>query len=183
MVVQGNEMPSAFGASAPYKNIGELTTKGWELALDFNHTFANQLKLRVNANISDARTVITKHPNRTKSLNGSNYEGRVLGEIWGFETDRFFTADDFNPDGTLKADIPDQSRFLEYSGTSGIASYLPGDIKYKDLDGNGVIDRGDFTADNHGDLKVIGNSTPRYEYSGRIGLDYKGSIWIYFSRE
>lgn len=50
----------------------------------------------------------------------------------------------------------------------------PGDIKYKDLDGNGVIDRGDFTADNHGDLKVIGNSTPRYEYSGRIGLDYKG---------
>lgn len=174
MVVQGNEMPSVFGASAPYKNIGELTTKGWELALDFNHTFANQLKLRVNANISDARTVITKHPNRTKSLNGSNYEGRVLGEIWGFETDRFFTADDFNPDGTLKANIPDQSRFLEYSGTSGIASYLPGDIKYKDLDGNGVIDRGDFTADNHGDLKVIGNSTPRYEYSGRIGLDYKG---------
>ena len=144
MVVQGNEMPSVFGASAPYKNIGELTTKGWELALDFNHTFANQLKLRVNANISDARTVITKHPNRTKSLNGSNYEGRVLGEIWGFETDRFFTADDFNPDGTLKANIPDQSRFLEYSGTSGIASYLPGDIKYKDLDGNGVIDRGDF---------------------------------------
>ena len=67
MVVQGNEMPSVFGASAPYKNIGELTTKGWELALDFNHTFANQLKLRVNANISDARTVITKHPNRTKS--------------------------------------------------------------------------------------------------------------------
>lgn len=174
MVVQGNEMPSVFGASVPYKNIGELTTKGWELALDFNHTFANQLKLRVNANISDARTVITKHPNRTKSLNGSNYEGRVLGEIWGFETDRFFTADDFNPDGTLKANIPDQSRFLEYSGTSGIASYLPGDIKYKDLDGNGVIDRGDFTADNHGDLKVIGNSTPRYEYSGRIGLDYKG---------
>ena len=37
-----------------------------------------------------------------------------------------------------------------------------------------MIDRGDFTADNHGDLKVIGNSTPRYEYSGRIGLDYKG---------
>ena len=42
------------------------------------------------------------------------------------------------------------------------------------MDGNGVIDRGDFTADNHGDLKVIGNSTPRYESSGRIGLDYKG---------
>ncbi|GHV57816.1 SusC/RagA family TonB-linked outer membrane protein [Bacteroidia bacterium] len=177
MVVSGIQMPSTFGASSPYMNVGELTTNGWELSLDFNHSFSKDFKIRLNANLSDALTKITKHPNKTKTLNFDSapyYEGKTMGEIWGFETDRFFTEDDFNPDGTLKAGIPDQSRYLNYLSTNGMARYLPGDIKYKDLDGSGTIDRGDFTADNHGDLKIIGNSTPRYEYSGRIGLDYKG---------
>ncbi|MDR3219401.1 MAG: TonB-dependent receptor [Dysgonamonadaceae bacterium] len=174
MVVSGVQMPSTFGATAPYMNVGELTTKGWELALDFNHSFSDDFKLRLNFNLSDALTKISKHPNLTKTLDGTNYAGKIIGEIWGFETDRFFTEDDFNSDGTLKAGIPDQSRYLNYLSTNGMSRFLPGDIKYKDLDGSGVIDRGEFTADNHGDLKKIGNSTPRYEYSGRIGLDYKG---------
>jgi TonB-linked SusC/RagA family outer membrane protein len=177
MVVSGVQMPSSFGASAPYMNVGELTTNGWELALDFNHSFNKDLKLRVNFNLSDALTKITKHPNKTKSLNfdsAPNYEGKIIGEIWGFETDRYFTEDDFNADGTLKAGIPDQSRYLNYLSTNGMSRFMPGDIKYKDLDESGVIDRGEFTADNHGDLRRIGNTTPRYEYSGRIGLDYKG---------
>jgi TonB-linked SusC/RagA family outer membrane protein len=177
MVVTGVQMPASFGASAPYMNVGELTTNGWELALDYNHSFSKDLKLRVNFNLWDALTKITKHPNKTKSLNFDSapyYEGKVMGEIWGFETDRFFTEDDFNADGTLKAEIPNQNAFLNYLSTNGMSRYLPGDIKYKDLNKDGKIDRGSFTADDHGDLKVIGNSTPRYEYSGRIGLDYKG---------
>jgi TonB-linked SusC/RagA family outer membrane protein len=177
MVVSGVQMPSTFGAGAPYLNVGELTTKGWELSMDFNHSFSKDLRLRMNFNLSDALTKITKHPNKTKSLNfdnAPNYEGKIIGEIWGFETERFFTENDFNPDGTLKAGIPDQSRLLNYLSTNGMSRFMPGDVKYKDLDGNGVIDRGEFTADNHGDLRRIGNSTPRYEYSGRIGLDYKG---------
>ena len=176
MVVSGLEMPSTFGASAPYMNVGELTTNGWELALDYNHSFSKDLKLRLNFNLSDALTKITKHPNKTKTLNfdnAPNYEGKIIGEIWGFETDRFFTEDDFNADGTLKEGIADQNSLLGHSGTSGISAFKPGDIKYKDLDGDGKISRGEFTADNHGDLRRIGNSTPRYEYSGRIGLDYK----------
>ncbi len=52
--------------------------------------------------------------------------------------------------------------------------YGPGDIKFKDQDGNGVIDWGDGTAENHGDLVKIGNSTPRYEYSFHIGGNWKG---------
>jgi hypothetical protein len=175
MVLQGSEMPTTFGAAAPYMNIGELTTNGWELSLDYSHSFSKDFKIRLNANLSDALTKITKHPNLTKPLDGSNYQGRIIGEIWGFETDRYFTADDFNADGSVKAGvpIPDPAKYL-IPGTNGMSSYLPGDVLYKDLDGNGYIDRGEMTADNHGDLKKIGNSTPRYEYSGRIGLDYRG---------
>jgi TonB-linked SusC/RagA family outer membrane protein len=175
MVVSGAEAPSTFGASAPYMNMAEMTTTGWELSMDFNHSFSKDFKIRLNANLSDAATRLTKHPNTTKTLNFADlpyYEGQTLGEIWGFETDRYFTTDDFNADGSLKAGIPDQTRYV--TNAYGFIQYLPGDIKYKDLDGNNVIDRGAFTADDHGDLRVIGNSTPRYEYSGRIGIDFKG---------
>ncbi len=52
--------------------------------------------------------------------------------------------------------------------------YGPGDVKYKDLNGDGVIDGGKGTLEDHGDLKVIGNTMPRYEYSFHIGGAYKG---------
>ena len=49
-----------------------------------------------------------------------------------------------------------------------------GDVKYKDLNGDGVVDKGDYTTSNHGDLKVIGNIMPRYEYGIRVGANFKG---------
>ena len=52
--------------------------------------------------------------------------------------------------------------------------YGPGDIKFKDLNGDGKIDGGKGTEEDHGDLKVIGNCLPRYEYSFHIGGTYKG---------
>ncbi len=59
--------------------------------------------------------------------------------------------------------------------------YGPGDIKFKDLNGDGVIDGGKGTDGDHGDLKVIGNSTPRYQYSFRVGGDWKGiDLDLYF---
>ena len=45
---------------------------------------------------------------------------------------------------------------------------------YKRQDHDGYITPGAATNGDHGDLTVIGNSTPRYEYSFRLGLDYKG---------
>lgn len=64
--------------------------------------------------------------------------------------------------------------------TSSNFKFGPGDVKFKDLNGDGVISPGnklikDANGDpDYGDLKVIGNSTPRCEYSLRVGLDYKG---------
>ena len=64
---------------------------------------------------------------------------------------------------------------------SGAFNYGPGDIKFKDLDHDGVIDGGKGTADDHGDLKVIGNTQPRYQYSLRLGGDWKGiDLDLYF---
>lgn len=167
MLAPAKTMPQVLGADAPMTNAGELRTRGWELTIDWHHTFKD-VNVYAQASIGDFKTVITKWDNDSRLLN-SNYSGKVYGDIWGFETDRYFTANDFNADGSYKAGIADQTG-LE----SDNFVYGPGDIKFKDLDGNGVIDGGAGTAEDHGDLKVIGNTTPRYQYSFRLGGSWKG---------
>ena len=173
MVVGGSEVPSTFGASAPYENAAQLTTNGWELGIDYHHRFSNGLRLNVSANLADALTIVTKHPRKTSSvIDGSNYEGKVYGEIWGFTTDRLFQESDFNADGTLVEGIASQAYFEKSSGYG--YKYGPGDVKYMDLNGDGEITWGNKTVDDHGDWSRIGNTTPRYEYNFKIGVDWKG---------
>ena len=185
MVVGGAELPSTFGASAPYQNAAQLTTNGCELALDYHHKFSNGLKINATFNFADAFTLVTKHPRKATSLiDGSNYEGKEYGEIWGFETDRLFQEDDFHTEVVggkevlvLNEGIASQEYFEKSSvGKEGSSAYKygPGDVKYKDLDGDGKITWGSKTVADHGDLKRIGNTTPRFEYNFRIGLEWKG---------
>lgn len=172
MLAPSEVLPDVLGASAPYQNAGTLRTRGWEFNIDWRHTFGD-VNVYANFNLSDSKTVVTKWNNESKTL-ASNYSGKTFGDIWGFETDRYFEESDFkgkNSDGTwnYKEGIADQ-RGLE----QGSFHYGPGDIKFKDLDGNGKIDGGKGTADDHGDLKVIGNILPRYEYSFHLGGSWKG---------
>ena len=57
-----------------------------------------------------------------------------------------------------------------------VGQWLARDIKYKDLNGDGKIDQGDNTIYNSGDRRIIGNSTPRYQYSINLDFQYKISI-------
>jgi hypothetical protein len=63
---------------------------------------------------------------------------------------------------------------------AGNFRFGPGDVKFKDLNGDGIINPGNRLLKNaegnpdYGDLKVIGNSTPRYQYGFRADVDFKG---------
>lgn len=169
MLVAGNEIVRYAGiAVAPLENGGDMKTNGWELQIDYNHAFNKNFAIYGTFTLSDAKSEITKWNNTTGALN-SWYKGKKLGEIWGFETDRYFNSSDVNPDGTLKTGTPDQS-YLQ----NGSFRFGAGDIKYKDLNKDGKIDTGKGTIDDHGDLKRIGNQLPRYEYSLRVGAMLKG---------
>ena len=215
MLAPGLTLPGVLGASAPWVNEGQLRTRGWELGLSYNHTFGDW-DVYANFNIYDGKTKVLKYRNDNQMLN-EFYDGAEYGAIWGFETDRYFTEADCKPgsfaldyitkdkDGNIVGGkLPDQT-FLQ----SGSFVFGPGDIKFKDLDGNGVIDGG-YRSDtdwlwenhrelyrdpnnrskgiypagsdkNHGDLKKIGNNMPRYEYSFRLGAAWKGfDIDCYF---
>ena len=76
------------------------------------------------------------------------YEGQTLGELWGYKTDGLFQSTD------EVANWPSQS-FL-WAG-----KWNPGDLKYQDLDKNGKVNNGTNTADDHGDMVVVGNQLPQ----------------------
>ena len=179
MLAPGTAIPSAVGAEAPYTNAGALRSRGWELSLAWRKQFNKHFSLYANFSIGDSKVKVTKWNNRNSIIGHTNdvsyaYAGENWGDIWGFETDRYFTPDDFNgknPDGSwqYKTGVANQTGIQ-----TGNFVYGPGDIKFKDLNGDGKIDGGKGTLEDHGDLKVIGNCLPRYEYSFHIGGTYKG---------
>ena len=172
MLAPGKAMPSVLGASPAWENAGSLRTRGWELTIDWRHKFMNDLYLYATASLGDYKTKVTEWD--SNDLINDYYTGKEYGEIWGFETDRYFDFNDFsgqNADGSwaYKAGVADQTKLQ-----SGGFVYGPGDIKFVDQNGDGVIDWGKGTPDDHGDLKKIGNTTPRYQYSLRLGGSWKG---------
>ncbi|CAL1517120.1 TonB-dependent receptor [Chitinophaga sp. MM2321] len=152
---------ATFGTDAPRINDGALRTRGYEIAIDANYNLKKDWAIYGSVAFWDSKTVFTEWNNPSMLLS-QNYKGKVLGEIWGFETERYFTK------GEDITKLPDQSKLA-----NGNFVFGPGDIKYKDIDGNNVIDGGKVTLNDHGDLKVIGNSTPRYQYNFRLGSTFK----------
>lgn len=172
MLAPAEVLPNTLGANAPYANAGNLRTRGWEINLNWQHKF-NDFTVYANFNLSDSKTKVTKWTNDSMLLN-TYYTGKTYGDIWGFETDRYFEESDFtskNENGSwnYKEGIANQSALEK-----GNFHFGPGDIKFKNLNGDKKIDGGKGTANDHGDLKVIGNSMPRYEYSFHIGGAWKG---------
>lgn len=176
MLVPRNAV-SAIGGfpNLPKENSGDLKTNGWELQVNYNHAFSKDLFIYATATISDSRSQITRWNTSTGLLTG-NYEGKELGEIWGFKTadgNGYFTADEVRHGVVTAKGI---KSIFDYQGTlqKGSFVYGEGDVKYQDLNGDGKVDTGKGTIDDHGDLVRIGNYMPRYEYSLRVGLGWKG---------
>lgn len=165
MYTIGMTLPAVFGATSPRGNYSDMETKGWELSMRWRDQVAlgsSFLNYNIGFNLADNKSKILKYNNPDKFLN-DYYEGMKMGEIWGYVTEGFFTSQE---------DIDrhaDQSRFL--STSKGV--YFPGDIKFKDLNGDGVITPGDNTVFDSGDRVIIGNSSPRYTYGITLGADWK----------
>lgn len=193
MIVPGAGVAPTFGAGAPKGNFGSLRTKGWELSIDYNHRFNNGLSVNAMFTLSDALTEITEYGD-TKSID-SWYVGKQYGEIWGYRTDRLYQKDDFVYEGDklvttwalngkeVAAGTPgakevnklkDPNGIYQDYFQSGTFRFGPGDVKFQDLNGDGQINDGSRSIDDHGDVEKIGNTTPRFEYGLRLGASYKG---------
>lgn len=190
MLRRGEELPGVLGTSAPFQNVADLETTGWEIQLGWNDRIGD-FKYNINVNVFDNVSEITKF-NNPGGLISQFREGARIGDIWGYVSDGYYTADDFVP-GTLNADLSGANRELK----PGVPTFIgrtpyPGDVKFKDLDGDGLIGSGnstvitEFDAQGNpitnsdglittgpGDRKIIGNNRKRYQFGINGAAAYK----------
>ena len=155
-------LPAVIGASIPNKNNSELRTDGWELMISWRDQVNKDFGYSASLMLYDYYSTVTKYNNPTQILT-TNYEGKPIGEIWGYETEGLIQTQE------EAQDIMDKKIQNQFNST-----WSKGDVKYKDLDGDGFVTPGKNTLDNHGDLKVIGNTSPRYQFGINLGANYKG---------
>lgn len=172
MFTVGLTLPAVFGATAPKGNYANLETKGWEAMLSYRDKIglgSKPFNFDVRLTMADYSAVITKYNNPQKLLS-DYYEGQRLGEIWGYTTEGFFkSADDVKNSA---------SQSLFRTASSGL--WFPGDIKFKDVNGDGAITPGTNRIENPGDRSIIGNSTPRYTYGIMLGADWHNFFFSSF---
>lgn len=172
MFTQGRELPAVFGAASPRGNYADLETSGFELTVTYKDQFmlaSKPFNYSIKGVLSDNKSKILKFNNERKLLN-DYYEGQTIGEIWGYVTDGFFTSDH-----QIRTSA-DQSLFN--STASGI--WRTGDIKFADINNDGVINNGENTYDNPGDRVVIGNELPRYRFGVNLGANWNNMFMSAF---
>jgi hypothetical protein len=89
-------------------------------------------------------------------------EGYALNTVWGYQTDGYIQS---------KTDLDDyKSKFT----SQYFNNLAPGDMKYIDKNGDGVLSAGGGTPQNPGDLVNLGTTTSRYTYGFDLGFSWKG---------
>nr|WP_308571739.1 TonB-dependent receptor [uncultured Prevotella sp.] len=165
MVGNAPELPAILGTDVPVTNNTDLRTLGWELAIGWKDHLSNGLYYSVNFNVSDARTKITRYPNNSTNSLSSYIPGRYINEIWGYQTIGI---------AKTQGEMDKHLSSLPNGGQDALGqNWGAGDIMYADLNGDGKISSGAYTLSDHGDLKVIGNSTPRYLFGLDLNANYK----------
>lgn len=166
MVGPAPQLPNTLGITVPRTNNCDLSTKGWELSINWKDRLENGLSYGINLSLSDQTTYIDSYPgNLTESID--NYmAGKKDGLIWGFETIGIAKSD---------AEMDAHIASLPNGGQSAIGTqWKAGDIMYKDLNGDGKISTGSRTWEDHGDLKILGDSYSHYFYGIDLNAEWKG---------
>lgn len=165
MFTVGRTLPAVFGTGIPKGNYADMKTKGWELSAVWRDQFSvggKPFHYGIRATIGDNKSTILRYNNPNKLLS-DYYAGQTVGEIWGYTTDGFFTKDNISE--------ASKQTLIKSSATG---QTLPGDVKFLDVNGDGVVNDGGKRVDSSGDLRVIGNALPRYTYGLSLDADWSG---------
>jgi TonB-linked SusC/RagA family outer membrane protein len=115
-------------------NIGEVKTNGIDLSIDYNHAFSGDFYITARGNFtySTNEILVNGEPEfQNKNLSRIGY---AVNQQWGYIAERLFVdQEDIN-------NSPEQ-----FNGFSSTNAYLPGDIKYRDVNTDGVINELDQT--------------------------------------
>ncbi|MCA6027408.1 TonB-dependent receptor [Bacteroides thetaiotaomicron] len=146
------DIPSLMGFQVPIKaNIGEAKGHGVDISLDYSHIFNKNLWATVRGNFTYASSEFSKYEEPDYSATPWRSKiGSKLSQTFGFIAERLFVDDED------VANSPKQ-QFGEYTA---------GDIKYKDINHDGIIDEQDK-------VPIGYPTTPEIIYGFGFSIGYK----------
>ena len=155
------QTPATLGLQAPIRaNVGEASSKGFEFTLDYKEDFRNDFFISARANFSYATSKYEVYDELDFVSAGLPWRSRIglnLSQPFGYIAERLFIDE---------ADIAN-SPFQTFG------EYMPGDIKYKDINGDGIIDVND-------QVPIGYPTTPEIIYGFGISSSYKNFDLSFF---
>lgn len=145
-------VPLIIGMNAPSQNAGEIENKGWEIGATYTDR-AGDFNYRVSLNLSDVKNKVIDLKGINEDKLEVNREGYAMHSLYALEAIGYIQPEDYDAGGN-------------YMGATQYGNFGPGDIKYKDQNGDGVI--------NSSDRVIIGNLIPRYTFGASLYGEYKG---------
>ena len=160
MVAAAPNLPGILGATPPNLNNADLKSYGWELELSWRDRIQD-FNYGVRLTLDDNQEKITRYYNPTGNL-GTYYDGRMVGEIWGYTTVGIAQSQE------------EMDKHLENNKPNWGTGWAAGDIMFADLNGDGIVNNGSNTLEDHGDITIIGNNKPRYKFGLTLDGAWKG---------
>ncbi|MFU8842801.1 MAG: SusC/RagA family TonB-linked outer membrane protein [Bacteroidales bacterium] len=155
-------IPAHVGNDPPFANVGSVQNRGVEMSVNWRH-YLQDLRYSVGINAAYNRNKMTKIGNEEKALPGATWavagmvtraeEGLPIGYFWGYMTDGIFQNDN-----EIFAHINANGQMLQPQAK-------PGDVRFVDVNGDGVINENDRT--------MIGNPTPDWTVGMSGSAEYK----------
>ncbi|HEY5772828.1 MAG TPA: SusC/RagA family TonB-linked outer membrane protein, partial [Chitinophagaceae bacterium] len=146
-------IPGINGASDGLTNIGSIKNNGVELSANWVQKFSNDLSVTISGNFTTYHNEVLELATKDFAIiSGYNRTvvGQPIGSFYGYIVDGIYQS------YSDKLGSPVNTEF----------SYGPGDLKYRDVNGDGKINTADRT--------FIGNPTPDFAYGGTISVNFKG---------
>ena len=144
--------PWWFGVTSAAGNLGKTTNKGYEIELHYNNTIGKDITYNVGVTYSHAKNKITAMDEPANKTEYRKRTGHAINQYFGLICDGFITQADIDS-GTLPV--------------STFGSTQVGDLKYRDLNGDGFIDDRDETYMGYSDV-------PENTYAITLGGTWKG---------
>jgi len=153
-------IPATMALGYPYANAGEVQNEGIEASFTYRKTFANKLKMRTTLNLAHIVNKITSlSVNEEFTSPKAIVIGSAINSFYGYKMDGVYQISDFNLANGVYTLKPGVVSVTNYNAQ-------PGDIKFKDLNGDKVVDM-------NNDRTVIGKQFPDLSYSLNINLEWK----------
>ena len=150
-VSSAGKYSDVLGMEAPYENAGKVDSHGMELGLDYNRRLGG-VTLCVGGNLMVTKSKIKEMLEEPRLYGNLVETGNRVGQIYGLVAEGLFQSEEE----------------IAQSPVQTFSQVRPGDVKYRDVNGDGLIDANDKVA--------IGNNAtcPEVYYNFHLGAEWKG---------